>query len=613
MNGLSHWVHWVATALTGLWLVSAMAPPSDPPGEMQVLAFGKLPALASGRIKPLDTVARTNLMILNDRQTFAVNQKASEDGKTQPAIKWFLDVISHDKSLLEAQFLRIEDDQVLKLLGLPMRPRWLRYSLDDIEPAFRKIKTEAERAENRPAKERDAYDAHILKLDEHLGLLMVLAGGIDPPQSAARGKRGIAPRMLPPLTADGSWQTFAAVEDIVKQDVSERLAEQLKAKGTSLDKLTPEQRAEWAGPLRRMIEQGLRDAHPAAPAYARILDAYRNGKVADFNEALAEFQAKCAPYVPAADASRVKVEAFFNSFAPFYHCTMLYVIVFLLAGLSWLMSPAPLARSAFWLGWLTLTVHTAGLIMRMYIQNRPPITNLYSSAVFIGWGCVLLGLILEAIYRNGIGLFAAGVLGFATSLVAHFLGTDGDTLEMLQAVLDTNFWLATHVTIVNLGYTATLVPGFLGVVYIIRGLCTRSLTSVAIKTMGQMMYGIICFATLLSFTGTVLGGIWADQSWGRFWGWDPKENGALLIVIWNAMILHARWGGMIKTRGMAILAVLGNIVTIWSWFGTNQLGVGLHAYGFRSGMAKWIVISSAVHLAIAGLGMLPVKYWRSKN
>ena len=135
-----------------------------------------------------------------------------------------------------------------------------------------------------------------------------------------------------------------------------------------------------------------------------------------FNDALAEFQAKWHPYVPAADASRVKVEAFFNSFAPFYHCTMLYVIVFLLAGLSWLMSPAPLARSAFWLGWLTLTVHTAGLIMRMYIQDRPPVTNLYSSAVFIGWGCVLLCLILEAIYRNGIGLFAAGVLGFATSL-----------------------------------------------------------------------------------------------------------------------------------------------------------------------------------------------------
>ena len=91
-----------------------------------------------------------------------------------------------------------------------------------------------------------------------------------------------------------------------------------------------------------------------------------------------------------------------------------------------------------------------------------------------------------------------------------------------------------------------------------------------------MIYGVVCFATLFSFVGTVLGGIWADQSWGRFWGWDPKENGALLIVIWNALILHARWGGMVKQRGMAVLAVVGNIVTAWSWFGTNMLGVGLH-------------------------------------
>ena len=80
--------------------------------------------------------------------------------------------------------------------------------------------------------------------------------------------------------------------------------------------------------------------------------------------------------------------------------------------------------------------------------------------------------------------------------------------------------------------------------------------------LAKMIYGVVCFATLLSFVGTVLGGIWADQSWGRFWGWDPKENGALLIVIWNALILHARWGGLVKQRGMAVLAVVGNIVTV---------------------------------------------------
>ena len=124
-----------------------------------------------------------------------------------------------------------------------------------------------------------------------------------------------------------------------------------------------------------------------------------------------------------------------------------------------------------------------------------------------------------------------------------------------------------------------------------------------------MIYGVVCFATLLSFVGTVLGGIWADQSWGRFWGWDPKENGALLIVIWNALILHARWGGMVKQRGMAVLAVLGNIVTAWSWFGTNLLGVGLHSYGFNKTLAALCTYWWVSQVGLIGLAMLPLQSW----
>jgi hypothetical protein len=121
----------------------------------------------------------------------------------------------------------------------------------------------------------------------------------------------------------------------------------------------------------------------------------------------------------------------------------------------------------------------------------------------------------------------------------------------------------------------------------------------------------VCFALLLSFTGTVLGGIWGDQSWGRFWGWDPKENGALMIVIWNALVLHARWGGMIRQRGLAVLAVFGNVVTAWSWFGTNLLGIGLHAYGFIKGAMLGLVLFDASQLAIIALGLIPLSLWRS--
>jgi hypothetical protein len=126
-----------------------------------------------------------------------------------------------------------------------------------------------------------------------------------------------------------------------------------------------------------------------------------------------------------------------------------------------------------------------------------------------------------------------------------------------------------------------------------------------------MIYGITCFATLLSFVGTVLGGIWGDQSWGRFWGWDPKENGAVLIVIWNTLVLHARWAGIIKQRGMAVLAVVGIMVTTWSWFGTNQLGVGLHAYGFSKSLATGCTWTWVTCMILIGIGLIPLKYWRS--
>jgi hypothetical protein len=126
-----------------------------------------------------------------------------------------------------------------------------------------------------------------------------------------------------------------------------------------------------------------------------------------------------------------------------------------------------------------------------------------------------------------------------------------------------------------------------------------------------MVYAIICFAMLFSFVGTVLGGIWADQSWGRFWGWDPKENGALLIVIWNALILHARWGGLVKERGLMNLAIFGNVVTAWSWFGTNMLGIGLHSYGFMDAAFKWLMLFFGSQVALIVLGSLPLNMWKS--
>ena len=124
----------------------------------------------------------------------------------------------------------------------------------------------------------------------------------------------------------------------------------------------------------------------------------------------------------------------------------------------------------------------------------------------------------------------------------------------------------------------------------------------------QPYAGMVSSKALYRLTGTILGGIWADQSWGRFWGWDPKENGALLIVMWQIMMLHLRITGLVKPMGFALGMILNNIVVILAWFGVNLLNVGLHSYGFASGIAINISLFISFEF-ITGLGTY---YW-AKN
>ena len=213
-------------------------------------------------------------------------------------------------------------------------------------------------------------------------------------------------------------------------------------------------------------------------------------------------------------------------------------------------------------------------------------------------------------------LFFAGytsALSFLTLIVAYHLSLSGDTLVVMEAVLNSNFWLTTHVIAMTIGYAIILMAGFFAISYIVMGSLTRSLTSDLAKRMTTLVYVFLMIALFFNFLGTVLGGIWADQSWGRFWGWDPKENGAILIVLWIGIILHMRWGRLLTTRWLMVLTVFSNIVTAWSWKGTNMLGIGLHSYGFTESTFYWLLVFIASQLAIMGLGTLPIRYWQSHS
>ena len=361
----------------------------------------------------------------------------------------------------------------------------------------------------------------------------------------------------------------------------------------------------------------------AAKTMAAALLAYRSDNVDRFNRELEKYQQQLAAAAPAELAapptltgravdtlfgSFYGLEVYFNKVAPFSTAGWMYLLAFLLATAGLLIWHRPLNRAALWIIILAFCIQSLALLARIYISGRPPVTNLYSSAIFIGWGCVLLAIILELIYKLGIGNIIAAAVGFLTLRVAYGLAADGDTLTVLQAVLDTQFWLATHVVCITLGYATTFLAGGLGALFILffaaeyfGATFSRDLH----RALPRMIYGVLCFAIFFSFVGTVLGGLWADDSWGRFWGWDPKENGALMIVLWNALVLHARWAGLVKARGLAVLAVVGNITTTWSWFGVNELGVGLHSYGFTEGVLRilsWFVLSQ---LLLIILGCLP--------
>jgi ABC-type transport system involved in cytochrome c biogenesis permease subunit len=508
----------------------------------------------------------------------------------------------------------VQNAEVLGLFGWEQSDRKY-FSFAEFAPFLKQVDEQGAQSDKLEAVQRSAYQSAILNLRNGLALYQRLKNSIQP-EDAQNFSAELQAFVKSVPGAAKAARNFEMGENFDKaklNDVAELVKryERLSEMAYVLAVPPREESRDWRSvgdSLLRSIGAG--EIHPVIVEYAIIGDAYRANDQSLFNDHLDGMTNWFAKEQPNA-TKRASFEFLFNFLQPFSQAMMLYVLAFLLACASWLGWSQPLRRSAFYLLLLALAIHTFGLFSRMYLQERPPVTNLYSSAIFIGWGAVIVALILERIYRDGIGAACAGAIGFVTLIIAHHLAGSGDTLEMLQAVLDTNIWLATHVVAITTGYAAMFLAGMLAMIYIVRGVFTRSLTKQTADSLARMTYGVVCFATLFSFVGTVLGGIWADQSWGRFWGWDPKENGAVLIVLWCAITLHARWGGFIRQRGLMIMAIFGNVVTSFSWFGVNMLGVGLHSYGFMQKAFPWLVGFMLSQFALMCVAAMPLERWRS--
>ena len=606
---MKRFLPWIILAVAAVCIAPNWLPSKTAKDDFDFSRFGEIPVLVGGRMKPLDTVARNSLLIIHGKQELQL-----EDGKRVTAMQWLTDTLFNASVADQYPVFVVQNADVLGLFGWQQSDRKY-FSFAEFSPFLKQIDEQAAQSDKLETVQRSAYQSAILNLRNGLSLYQRLKNSVQPEDTenfTAELQRfaSSVPGAAKAASERAVGENFdkGKLDDVAQMiQRYERLSELAYVLAIPPNQLNDEWHSVGNSLLRSV---GVGEIQPTVVEYAVIADAYRADDPSLFNQHvqfMADWFAKEQPNT----AKRASFEFLFNRLQPFTQSMTLYVLAFLLACASWLGWSSMLRRSAFYILLLALAIHTFGLFSRMYLQERPPVTNLYSSAIFIGWGAVIVALILERIFKDGIGAACAGAIGLVTLIIAHHLAGSGDTLEMLQAVLDTNIWLATHVVAITTGYSAMFLAGMLAIIYVVRGVFTTSLKKQTADSLARMTYGVVCFATLFSFVGTVLGGIWADQSWGRFWGWDPKENGAVLIVLWCAIILHARWGGFIRQRGLMIMALFGNIVTSFSWFGVNMLGVGLHSYGFMQKAFPWLVGFMISQLALMAIAAMPLEKWRS--
>lgn len=577
---------------------------------------GTIPVMHEGRVKPLDSVARNSLQLLGNRTSVVMpeSESAGPQGRV-PAAQWLLAHMAGADWVDRAPVFRIDALEVLDLFDLKRR-QGHRYSAAELAPGRAALRKQLETIRDVPPEQRSFVQKKYAEIEHKLMAYDLIRFAYETPQ-------------LPPPPGEGEEARRAFLEQIQRVMQGARMLEAnhppavippqgddapaAAAPGSSWQALYPAVVTALVG--RVLDGRGGAPAYRLNPAVLPFTDllAAVDAPGPQFNTALAAYRAATAdlPEVRRS-AAKADYEAWFNAFNPTDRAKWLYVLATVVCFASFLVWHRPLNRFVTWMLVGILVLHSFAILARIYLTGRPPVVNLYSSAVFIGWACVVAGLGLESLYRLGVGNLVAAISGALTLMVAYGLDS-GDTMHVLQAVLDTQFWLSTHVITVTLGYGATFLAGMLGTCAIVqriwagwqpgRGPAALEADRRLQDRLYRMTYGVVCFALFFSFIGTVLGGLWADDSWGRFWGWDPKENGALMIVLWNAAALHARWDKWIGPRGFALFSLGGNIITAWSWFGTNQLGIGLHSYGFTSGVLLLLAgyVASQLLLIAAGL------------
>jgi cytochrome c-type biogenesis protein CcsB len=333
-----------------------------------------------------------------------------------------------------------------------------------------------------------------------------------------------------------------------------------------------------------------------------LVAAYVNGDAFSFGRAANELRENLRGLSPSIypQERQLRLEYFYNHFEGFYRAIWCYGIAlgilvaahvrkFATANPSFGGRGRLLQNVGVVVALIGLGFHAAGIAMRCMIAGRPPVTNMYESIIWVSLAVSFFGMIFFARYRARVYLLAALPVTLIALLLVHQMPIAmPSSIDPLVPVLRDNFWLTVHVLTITLSYAAfALAMGF-GHILLWR-YARDPAAARADAPMHFWLYRVLQLGVLLLAAGTILGGVWANYSWGRFWGWDPKETWALIALLCYILALHGRLAGWWTRFGLAVASVVCFLAVLMAWYGVNfVLGKGLHSYGFGSGGETYV-------------------------
>jgi ABC-type transport system involved in cytochrome c biogenesis permease subunit len=648
---------WLLGCLPALFGAALAA--QDPPAADQlarpnawtpefVESMGTLVVQESGRSKPLSAFAASTLYTVHGRR----DMKLDLDGDNKPEVtltpvEWLLDVWCFPEQAAKYPLFRIENVEVLDAIGIPLEGGQ-RFDFEYVSferlvtpgkhgvPAERLIEL-ANKYEGIPPIRRAPVESHLVMTGERVdtyfkvhrqlqalghpfaidGELRTRLGGIETAHLATLVENGpqfiglvreYQNRMTDPAIVP-SMRIAAVLEELVG---AREVVALFPPDGT----VTENDR--WLG-FGELVERGLFGR--LRPEQSVMLQHLQQAMIATDQatrerELLAFRDAVVSRATARGEYDKVPLEHYYLAASWHYKALHWFLLALVVVALGWTM---PRSKWMWVAGLVFTTVPllflVTDIVLRCVIRGRPPILNLYDTFLFVAAVGVSAAVVAEIIMRRRFVLSVAPVFGaLLIALARAFEVEDGkDQLAPLQAVLDTNYYLATHVTSMNMGYAAGMFASFVGTAWLLMqafGVLRKD--ERFHKSIVRATYGLVAFGLIFAVFGTIYGGVWANDSWGRFWGWDPKENGALLICLALVSLMHARMCGWVRDFGFCVGAALTGIVVAFSWFHVNLLGIGLHAYGFASSTKNALFTYYYVQLALIGVGVAGVLIRRAR-